>query len=191
MSATTRRSERPRWVVWLALVATLGLHSSPAHAQAPVSLPQLNVGVVPGVGWRPSSKVAFDGHVAADVLFSRTSDRSFGYGPRLELGTRAFDDLRAALGVSMQLPVDPLAIVVTGHGLIQTHHGELDPGFGGRVFLGLRPYNYYGVYSAGLGLTLGVDHVPSSDVTNVTLGVQLDGMWLCLPALFLVQSLAQ
>lgn len=191
MTAATRRSERSRGVAGLQLIAaTLLLHAPPAFADASVSVPQINVGVVPGVGWRPGSKVAFDGHVAGDVLFGRTSEHSLGYGPRLELGTRAFDDLRAALGFSLQLPIDPLAIVATGQGLLQTHEGDVNPGFGGRLFLGLRPYNYYGVYSAGLGLALGVDHVPHTAVTNVSLGFQLDGMWLCLPALFLVESLA-
>lgn len=152
--------------------------------------PQVNVGITPGIGWRPHSKVAFDGHVAADVLFTRTGDRSWGIGPRLEVGTRAFDDFHAAAGLSLQLPSDPLAIVISGYGLGRTTSDSFDPGVGTRVFLGLRPYNHYGWYAAGLGLTAAVDHVFAQSATNVSLGVQLDGMWLSLPVLAFYQWLA-
>lgn len=167
--------------------ATLGVWSwvTPSYAT-----PQVNVGITPGIGWRPHSKVAFDGHVSAEVLFARTGDRSWGVGPRLEVGTRAFDDLHTAAGLSVQLPSDPLAIVISGYALGRTTSHSFDPGVGSRLFLGLRPYNHYGWYAAGLGLTAAVDHVFAHATTNVSLGVQLDGMWLSLPLLAFYQWLA-
>lgn len=145
----------------------------------------MNAGVVPGIDWRPDSKVAFDGAVVSDVLFGRTGDTTLGWGPRLELGTRAFDDLRLAAGLSVQLPTDPLAVVVSGHGLLQTNDGASHPGVGGRLFLGVRPYNYYGWYGAAAGLSIGVDHVFSADVTTLVVAAHLDAMWLSLPGLVL------
>lgn len=150
--------------------------------------PQLNVGVAPGIDWRPDSKIAFDGSVAADVLFGRTGDSSFGAGPRVELGTRAFDDLRLSAGLSAQLPTDPIAVVASLQGLLQTNAGSFDPGVGARCFVGLRPYNHYGFYSAALGLSLGADHVFGADVTSVVIAAHVDGMWLSLPFLYLLNA---
>lgn len=184
-SGSTKRGAFP--CLTYGALATLGVWScvTPSYAA-----PQVNVGITPGIGWRPHSKVAFDGHVAADVLFTRTGDRSWGIGPRLEVGTRAFDDLHTALGLSVQLPSDPLAIVISGHALGRTTSSSFDPGVGSRLFLGLRPYNHYGWYAAGLGLTVGVDHVFAHSSTNVSMGVQLDGMWLSLPLLAFYQWLS-
>jgi hypothetical protein len=176
---------RPSSVAAVRLVAFSLLSSSAGPADA---APQLNVGVAPGVDWRPDSKVAFDGSVAADVMFGRTGDASFGLGPRLELGTRAFDDLRLGAGLSAQLPTDPVAVVGTLQGLLQTNDGSLDPGIGARCFVGLRPYNHYGFYSAAIGLSLGADHVFGADATSVVAAVHIDGMWLSLPFLFLFNT---
>ena len=150
--------------------------------------PQVNVGVTPGVDWRPNSRVAFDGSVSADLMFARSGDATWGWGPRLELGTRAFDDLRVATGLSLQLPTDPIAVVGSAHGLIQTTPGGVEPGVGARLFIGLRPYNHYGVYSAALGLSLGADHAVAAGGTTVIAAVHVDAMWLSLPFLFLFNT---
>jgi len=150
--------------------------------------PQVNVGVAPGIDWRPATKVAFDGSVAADVLFGRSGDATFGLGPRLELGTRAFDDLRLGGGLSLQLPTDPIAVVGSVQGLLQSNGGEFHPGVGARCFVGLRPYNHYGVYSAALGLSVGADHVFGADLTSVVAAIHVDGMWLALPFIFLLDN---
>lgn len=166
----------------LLLLASSSFHTTTLHAA-----PQLNVGVSPGVDWRPDSKLAFDGSISADVLFGRTGDTSFGLGPRLELGTRAFDDSRWGAGISAQLPTDPIAVVGSLQGLLQTNNGTFNPGVGARCLIGLRPYNHYGFYSAAFGLSLGVDHV-FGETTTVIAAVQVDGMWLSLPFLFLFNT---
>jgi hypothetical protein len=185
---TRRRPLQRRRRSWFLLVAIVGALG--AGAQSPASAaPQVNVGITPGLNWRPGAKLAFDGSISADVLFGRSSDLSYGIGPRVEIGTRAFDDLRTAAGLTTLIPLDPLVASLTLHGLLQTNAGRSEPGVGGRLFFGVRPYNYYGWYSAGLGLTFGVDQVLVTDTTNVTLGLQLDGMWLSLPLLFLYDAL--
>lgn len=184
MASDAVRVATRRNVLWClplgptALATALWTH--PANAA-----PQVNAGVVPGIDWRPDSKIAFDGAVVADVLFGRTGDATLGWGPRVELGTRSFDDLRLGAGLSFQLPTDPLAFTISGQGLLQTNDGQTHPGVGGRVFLGLRPYNYYGWYSAGAGLSLGADHVFGADVTTIILAAHVDAMWLSLPGIFL------
>ena len=144
-----------------------------------------------GLGYRADDGFAFDGSLVADVMFARDGHRSTGIGPRLEVGTYAFDDLRVGVGPSIQFAWDPSALTCSAHALGRFNEGDFDPGVGARLFLGFRPYNYYSSYGATVGLSLGSDYWLTSQTASVVVAAHLDAMWLSLPVLLLVEALQE
>lgn len=158
------------------LVLALAFGANDAAAEA-----KYNAAIVPAVGYH-AGKVAFDGSAVGAVMFGQPHSTAWSYGPRLEVGTFAFDTLRVALGPSVHVPVDPFALGFALHLAGNNDRAGLALGAGARGFLGIRPYNHYGPYAATGGISLGVDHWFGGR-PSFTLGAQLDAMWLCLPVL--------
>lgn len=158
------------------LVVALAFSASEAGAEA-----KYNAALVPAVGYH-SDNFAFDGSVVGAAMFGEPRSSAWTLGPRLEVGTFAFDTLRVALGPSLHIPIEPFALGVALHIAGNSERTGVALGVGARGFLGFRPYNHYGPYAATGGITLGLDHWLGVG-PSFTLGAQLDAMWLSLPIL--------
>lgn len=158
------------------------LHARPAAAR-----PEWHVGIQPALGlehangeWRP----AFLPSLEADLLWGRDGSGQLALGPALELGTWAFDDLRAAALGEVLLPTGDLDLgLALGPSWRVTDHPG--PALAGRVTLGYRPFNYSGAYATGFGVFAGADQPLSKDPATWMLGVHVDGMWTALPFVLL------
>lgn len=159
-------------------VAVFYFCAVPARAEV-----KYNAALVPGVALE-RDRVVFDGSIVGAALFGEPKSSAWSLGPRVEVGTYAFNSLRGALGPALALPLEPLSLGLSAHvGAIRAR-GDSAIGVGARGFLGLRPYNHYGPYTATGGLILGFDHWFGLG-TSVSLAAQLDVMWLSLPILAL------
>jgi hypothetical protein len=144
--------------------------------------PQLNVGLVPGLAWsQPHPTFGFYGAVHADVLFGRVSNQQVGLGPSLDVASLAFQDLRLAPGLSVQLPRSIVDVTFTAGPLLRIHDG-FRMGASGRAFIGSRAFNYYGSYAPALGLVIGgdvcFDGRPS---TSLFVGAHIDAEYFAIP----------
>ncbi|MEN9577026.1 MAG: hypothetical protein RJA70_35 [Pseudomonadota bacterium] len=166
--------------------AILGLVGALASTHSAVAKPQASLGVTPAVCALRSethAEVCFHGSVRADTLFLRERASDQGVGPFLEVGTVNFNDARLAAGGSWLIPIDPLPLVLSASPIIR-FSARTSAGASARAFWGIRGFNYSGHYSAAGGLTLGLDYlVGSKSELTWHLGLQLDAMWLSLPAL--------
>ncbi len=154
--------------------------------------PQLNTGVIPGVSAdlaEPSGAELWLS-LRGDVMFGRASVNDIGYGPAVELSTASFDDVRASVGGSLQLPLAPLQLVVSGAPYIRLGPRG-DVGASSRVFIGSRSYNHSGSYVAAFGLSAGFDAgFGEASERRMLLAAHLDGMWLALPWVMLISWLS-
>jgi hypothetical protein len=168
--------------------ALLVLVSRPALAA-----PQWNTGVVPsgcllGTGDDIFERVAFCGSARGDVLFLRENARDFGVGPYASVGTAAFEDFRASLGVSALLPVIEDFPLVLSAGPLLRDGREL--GVAATAFWGLRSYNHYGTYNIAAGLVLSAERTfGERETTALTIGLHVDGFILAIPPLLLFGAL--
>lgn len=162
----------------LCAVTALWLCAAPAHAEV-----KYNAAVVTGIAHH-RDRLVFDGSVVGAALFGAPHSSAMAFGPRVEVGTFAFDSVRGALGPALAVPLEPLSLGVSAHVGGLRDRGAFALGVGARGFLGLRPYNHYGSYTATGGLSLGFDHWFGVG-PNFSLGAQLDVMWLSLPILAL------
>jgi hypothetical protein len=122
-------------------------------------------------------------------MFARSSARDVGWGPALEVGTVAFDDLRFRFGPQVQLPFDDLSVVLTPSGYLRIAHRG-GSGVAARAFVGTRSYNYGGNYAAAFGVVGGVDWALAGHrERNVMVGLHIDGMWSAIPLIALVSWL--
>lgn len=166
----------------LALVGTL------APAPIAAAKPQFAASLTPALCSRSTDArgLCFHGSARADVLFLRERSSDFAVGPVLELGTVNFEAPRVSAGISWLVPFDPLPVVLSAAPLVRLGAA---PSAGGsaRVFWGIRGYNHSGSYSAAGGILLGFDQLLGANSEQVWhVGLQLDAMWLSLPALLLV-----
>lgn len=162
-------------------------------ARPALAAPQWNTAVVPsgcllGTNDEIFERVAFCGSVRGDILFLRESARDFGIGPYASLGTAAFEDFRASLGVSALLPIIEDFPLVLAAGPLLRDGREL--GVSGTVFWGLRSYNHYGTYNIAAGLALGAERTfGERETTALTIGLHVDGFVLAIPVLLLFGAL--
>lgn len=169
-------------------VAVLALLARPALAA-----PQWNTAIVPsgcllGTSDDIFERVAFCGSARGDVLFLRENARDFGVGPYASVGTAAFEDFRASLGVSALLPVIEDFPLVLSLGPLLRDGREL--GVSGTAFWGLRSYNHYGSYNIAVGLALGAERTfGEREVSAITIGLHIDGFVLAIPPLLLFGAL--
>ncbi len=170
------------WLRRLTLAACGVALATPAN-----SAPQINVAVQPGLAHLDDSGLAFYGAVAGDVLFTRARTLDAGVGPRLEVGTVAFDDLRLAAGPTLLLHLSPLEVQPSLSALLRVNDAALSGGLSARVFVGVRPYNHTHPYGAAFGLSLGLDQLlyGAERERAIVLAAHLDAMWLSLPFLAL------
>lgn len=173
---------RTRWrgSVWGARGATLlaTLFSIPAHAT------QWHVGVLPGLGLEAngSTRFGFSGALSGDVLFGQKRTGQWGFGPAVEIGTFAFDDLRLSSTLAVQLPTDPIQLGLSLGPQLQSVTDALNPAVAARAFLGYRSYNHTGSYATAFGLGAGLDQRLDGNNGSVwSVSLHLDGMWLSLP----------
>jgi hypothetical protein len=152
--------------------------------------PQFNLALIPGVAFSPDKpRVAFSGRLHSDVILGRTSSGSLGAGPALDVGSFAFSDLRVAPALSVQLPTDPVSLVLTLGPLCRF---EPQPSMGGsfRLFIGARAYNHFSSYSPALGVDLSLEATrgPSPHYFAAA-SAHVDLEWLSLPALIAISWL--
>ncbi len=175
----------------------LGLASGLGAAVVAVAVdaaaePQLNVGVLPGLCLELSepSDACFALAVRGDVMYGRQGIGDHGVGPALELGTMSFDDIRLAPGVSVQVPLGALQLVLSPGGFVRAAD-RWDVGPNLRAFIGSRSFNHSGSYVAAFGLSAGVDW-GLRDVAErrFVIAAHLDGMWLALPWMALISWLS-
>lgn len=135
---------------------------------------------------------AWCGGVVGEVIFGRLRDRDIGWGPALRVSTPGFKDLRVGAGLTALLPVDPTYPLAFSAGPLFIHDAEgSHSGFQFRGFWGARSYNFHSYYSPALGFVFGYQHVfamPDRDLLFA--GIQVDGMWLTLPIVLLINWLA-
>jgi hypothetical protein len=127
--------------------------------------------------------------VHGDVLLGRSSNRDFGLGPAIEIGTAGFDDVRALAGATLLVPAtDVLVAALTPATLLRSGAGGLEAGVAGRIFLGARSYNYHSGYVMAWGFVLGVDQEIAGPRV-VSVAAQVDGMAFAIPAILLYEWL--
>jgi hypothetical protein len=128
-----------------------------------------------------------------DVLFGRSMNSDFGFGPYAEVLTHAFDEIQFGGGVSVLLPViDYLPIVVSAgaYGRRGDDDFGLEPGLTGQLFWGSRSFNYHANYVMTGGLIGQMRYgLGASRETSIVVGAQLDLVVLSLPALFVINAI--
>jgi hypothetical protein len=124
------------------------------------------------------------GSLQVDLLFGREKSGEAAFGPALELGTWAFDDVRTSGLAELVLPLGSLDLgLALGPGW--RFHDEGGVMVAARANLGYRAFNYSGSYGTGFGIFAGVDQPIPHDAPTWMLGVHIDGMWTALPFVFL------
>lgn len=158
--------------------------------------PQISTGVQLGVAGvsaegSPWQYTNFYGAVHGDVLFGRDSPLDVGIGPYAMVATSGFDDFRFGAGGSVLLPIHPdLPPVLSLGAYGRSSEPEWSVGVSGRMFWGLRSYNYHSVYGLAAGLFGGVDvDVTSQNQVTIVIGAQVDNEFLILPGLIVVNWL--
>jgi hypothetical protein len=158
--------------------------------------PQVSVGVTVGAAgegldrrvW--TRRTAFHVGLHGDVIFGRTSTRSFGVGPYGELLSHAFDEVEIGGGVSGLLPVHDTFPVIVSAGVYGRKGPEgfgLEPGVSGEICWGPRSYNFHSRYVLSGGLLGQVRYgMGPSRETSIVLAVQIDVMVLAMPLLLLI-----
>jgi hypothetical protein len=177
----------------LSALALAGLAPAAAGAE-----PQASAGLTAGVAGRGLDRAVWDqtvfhGGLRGDVLFGRSSNRSFGVGPYAEVLTHAFDEIQFGAGVSTLLPVldtFPLVLSAGVYGRTGEDAFGVNPGVAATLFWGSRSYNFHANYGMAGGLLaemrLGLGDARE---TSVVLGAQLDLALMAMPVVFLVNAL--
>ena len=159
--------------------------------------PQANVGVTAGMAGR-GTQGDWWGHsgfhlgARGDVLFGRSGNEDFGWGPFAEAMT-SFDDVSVGGGLSGLLPVHSyLPIVLCAGGYAWNGPGGgWEPGASGQLFWGSRSYNFHGSYVLAAGLSLqGRYGLGDSEERTIIIAAHLDGEVLSLPLVLLYQVVA-
>ncbi len=157
--------------------------------------PQANAGLTIG-GAAVGNDGAFWDHaefhmgLRGDVMFGRDRPGHFGFGPFVEVGTFALDELQFGGGATLLMPVDntlPLVASVGAFGRIGDDDFGLEPGLSGALFWGTRSYNFHANYVMSAGLVLGFrQSLGESKESTLMLAAQLDLAVLGLPLVALI-----
>jgi hypothetical protein len=167
---------------------------APQAAQAD---PQATAGLTIGAAGAGLNRTIWDTtlfHMGlrGDVLFGRSKNSDFGFGPYAEVLTHAFDEIQLGGGVSVLLPViDYLPIVVSAgaYGRRGDDDFGLEPGLTGQVFWGSRSFNYHANYVMTGGFIGQMRYgLGASRETSIVVGAQLDLVVLSLPAIFVINA---
>jgi hypothetical protein len=160
----------------------------PASAAAPVWNTGGDTGVCSSGHALGLQQLGWCNALRGEVLLLREHDRHFGLGPALRLGTASFDDLRMNAGLSVLLPLFesfPLVLEAGPH-----LRNFRQPGVYSSAFFGVRSFNYYGHYEMAAGLAVTAERSFSDGTPSALwLTARLDGSWLVLPFIFLVNGL--
>jgi hypothetical protein len=135
----------------------------------------------PESGLRP----AFAPSATVDLSFGRDRAGQVAWGPRLEIGSWAFRDLRTSAFGHVMLPLGPLDVDLAAGPQWQLGRGA-GAAAAARLFLGYRAFNHSGSYGTGFGFFGGLDATLGDTPTTFLLGLHLDGMWSSIPILALV-----
>lgn len=180
--------------VLVGALATL-IPLAPQNASAE---PQATAGLTLGAAGAGLDRTIWDStlfHMGlrGDVLFGRSQNSDFGFGPYAEVLTHAFDEIQFGGGVSVLLPViDYLPIVVSGgaYGRRGDDDFGLEPGITGQIFWGSRSFNYHANYVMTGGIIGQMRYgLGDSKETSIVVGAQLDLLVLSLPALFVINAI--
>jgi hypothetical protein len=182
-----------RRALLFALPAATLLAPSAAHAE-----PQATAGLTLGAAGAGIDRKIWDAtlfHMGlrGDVLFGRTKNSDFGFGPYAEVLTHAFDEIQFGAGVSVLLPViDYLPVVLSAgaYGRRGDDDFGLEPGVAGQLFWGSRSFNYHANYVMTAGLIGQMRYgLGASKETSIIVGAQIDLVILSLPALFVINAI--
>ncbi len=179
----------PRLLLVLMLLASL-VSASAARAE-----PQANAGLTIG-GAAAGNDGEFWDHaefhmgLRGDVMFGRGRPGHYGFGPFVEVGTFALDELQFGGGATLLLPVDstlPLVASVGGFGRIADDDFGLEPGLSAALFWGTRSFNFHANYVMSAGLLVGFrQSLGESKKSSLMLAAQLDLAVLGLPLVMLI-----
>lgn len=119
----------------------------------------------------------------ADMLFFRTTPRSFGFGPALQARVDHFADVTGSLGPSVLFPItEAFPLVLTPSFALRWDGASFAPGASGRLFWGIRSHNYHGVYALSFGLWAEARHFFGvQNSTDVAAGIDVDLQLLAMP----------
>jgi hypothetical protein len=94
-------------------------------------------------------------------------------------------------GGALLLPLGEVWTTVLSAGpLVQMEESEWEPGVAGWGFIGRRPFNYHGRYAMAWGFVAGYERgFGGRSASTLTIGVQLDGLVVALPVLFVVDAI--
>jgi hypothetical protein len=119
----------------------------------------------------------------ADMLFGRSTPRSFGVGPALAVRLDHFADVVPSLGASVLLPItEAFPLVLTPSFALRWDGASWAPGASGRLFWGVRSHNYHGVYALSIGLWVEARHFfEPQGTTDIAAGIDVDLQVLAIP----------
>jgi hypothetical protein len=149
--------------------------------------PEWHVGLQPALALdAPHGELrpAFLPSATLDFTFGRERAGQVGWGPLVELGSWAFNDVRATALGQLIAPLDALDLGVAAGP--QWQFGS--PGgaaIAGRAFFGYRAFNHTSPYGTGFGVFAGLDLPLHQAPPTGLVGLHLDGMWASLPFLAL------
>jgi len=156
--------------------------------------PEWNAGVITSVCALGEGGVYFEdlawcNSLHADVLFGRDRGAEFALGPYLDISTRNFSDLRWGGGASLLVPIiDDFPLVISAGPYV---NGLENLGLRTALFWGLRSYNFHSNYGMAGGLVLAAENDFGSVADNALMaGVQIDGLWLALPFIFVYEAIS-
>jgi hypothetical protein len=193
LSGSQAAAHLGRALVSFALPAVILLAPSAGHAE-PQATAGLTLGVAgAGLDREIWSSTVFHMGVRGDVLFGRSQNSDFGFGPYAEVLTHAFDEIQFGGGVSVLLPViDYLPVVVSAGAYGRRGYDDfgLEPGITGQLFWGSRSYNFHANYVMTGGIFGHMRYgLGASEETSIVIGAQLDFLLLSLPALFIINAI--
>lgn len=173
-----------------AAAAFLGAASTNADTQFNVGL---TIGAA-GVGFEHKIWRETDFHfgLKTDLLFGRSKNSDFGFGPYAELQTIALSELHFGGGGSLLLPLSdslPLVISFGPYGRKGPEGFPVEPGLAWELFWGSRSYNFHASYALTAGLIAQLRYgFGDTRQTAIVLGARIDTVMLALPFLFLINA---
>lgn len=179
----------------VALVAASLAAASLSAAPTAQAYTQWSAAVTLGVGAtltpEPQREVLWSLGLRADVLFGPRSPFFTHAGPFVSLRTDDFDSLSAALGASLELPVDPTFPLVLSLGAATEFlRGPIAPttvGAFGRLWWGSRSLNYHSSYGMAVGLWLEARYFPGDQRADLIAGLDADLGFITLPFVMLYE----
>ena len=126
---------------------------------------------------------------AADLLFGADREGDFEVGPYVLFRTQGFDTAESGGGVTLLVPIaNGLPLMISAGGFVDWA-SDTQPGLEGRIFWGLRSYNYRSVVALTNGIFVSTLYEPSPHNTAIVGGLSLDLVGLSLPLVFVAQAI--